>query len=133
MSADQCPSHPELLEFSDQVIQVAVRAEEILREVGRMEDNEVIQEAPLREAYDQCLVIEEQLRAFSTKLELWQAQDLPIAQRSEADWAATKLGRLDVVTRNTSRICRRLLEIPDPEREQAEMMLMLNTMNIDVD
>jgi len=126
-------SHAEVKELHctveeiEQMLGVAEQQLQGLAAIGEQTEN------TLALALDKFSDIGAKSSVFEAMLLNWQAMDLSPFQQSEVTRSLGLVKRLELVTKNILRLCKKALDIDDPQRQQEELEVRLTMMQFSGD
>lgn len=114
--------------------ELLLNAEQQLKKIGQYEELGLVSDesAPeyslLMDSFNTFSPVDQKIDIYRNRFTMWSELDITVYQKSEVTRSLGQIKRLALVTRNILRICRKVLGIPDPEREQEELQMQLMMM-----
>ncbi len=123
---DSPPSIDQLAEFVKQVETLMANARLALDSLSSPSDEQGAYETIL----DASIAHEQQIADIHAVFTVWEQEEISPYEKSEVTRAISLLTRANLVTQNTLRLVKKALGMPDPEREQAELQIQLQSMGV---
>ncbi len=126
---DSLPPIDQLAECVEQVESLLANARLALEGLSSPDVNKV--EADTLEAlFEKSMAHEQQVTSLHAVFVSWEQEEISPYEKSEVVRAISLLKRANIVTQNTLRLVKKELGIPDPDREQAELQMQLQSMGV---